>query len=682
MVQLAGLAIFGSTGGLTVAGIALTNAVGGATFFGTLVNVGISSLISRGGRKTPRPEDLQVNRKTSVGERIQHVGRVKVGGTVVFHRANSGVSYRVIVLGDGEIDSFQRFDLDRRPVVVDGAGGVTDRYLLGSAPRVTILDRSGASPEAHYSEITSVWPEWTSSHTLNGLSSVLAVCASVDAKRQGSVFPFGEPEVQAVMDTLICDDPRTNTRGFTENAALIISEFAKMDNGLGRDDVFDDADIAAEADIAGELVPVVGGGSEARFRLAGSYSLSSSPSSALLAMLESTGARIRPKLNGKFAIRFPRAETPTVTITGRDILQVSSFSSGPDLAERYSKRSATYLSQALNFTSTTCNPVINSGLVSSYGGEIRAEPLDLPLCPSQRQAQEATSAKMVWENYLEEHDLILRAVGLEVFPEWAVTIDAPEFGLSGKYYVVEPSLQMDGGLLSRVRVRVRKIDEGGLAVRTVQEQGPEQTLPTNSNPQDGIPLPANVAAAGHGVAASEGTFTAGISIAFDAAVEDSLTPLVEFRGAGGAVAPATWTPVVIGQDATSAEIGGLVDGQNYDVLVLFMSASGQRGPEVTISNVTAKAVTSAPAAPSNLAVSDAGSSTAQISVTASGDAANRRTVIYRDGVEVHSEITPPGAAVSYVDACGAGTFDWTARAFNVSGTASNTDAGPETATIA
>lgn len=687
MVQAVGLALFGSTAGISVFGVAVTTATGALTVAGAAINIGAGLLVNTALQQKPkfnipRPDDIQRPRKSATGDRVQHVGRVMAGGNTVFDRGTDGIGYYVTVFGLGEIDGFERIDLDRTPVTIDENGVVTDDFLLKDDPRVSVFLRRGVVPEVHYGELTSIWPEWTPDHRLDGLASALVISRSVDPANQRGTFPFDEPEIQAVMRTLKCYDPRTGDTEFTENAALIIGQFTGMKNGLFRPDIFDEGDVAIEAAAAEELIPVVGGGAEERWRLAGSYSLSNAPSEVLKNMLASTGARIRRKLNGKFAFRFPRRETPVVTLTGEDILQVTSFRASPDLAQRYSKATAEYLDQSLNFTSATCNPVVMSSLVDRYGAEIKAEPTKLDFAPSNRQAQEALQAQMVWDNFEEEHLLVCRASGLEAVAEWAITIDAPEFGLAGTYYVAEPRISLQDGGLGAVTLKVLKIDETGLDPRSVADQGEAQTLPENSSESDGVPLPTNVSAVGSGIRAASGVYAAGIFVAFDPAPADSLTPLVEYRGASADVEPRTYTAVSVAADATGKHLSGLADGASYDVAVSFVATSGQRGPRVEVENVVAMAAADAPAEPTGLSVSDISGGFAEVTVTASASGTNRETIILRDGVEVHREVTLPGVTFKYIDNSGAGSFEWTARAENVSGVVSDADIGPVQQTIA
>lgn len=682
MVAAVGLALLGTTSGITAFGITLTTAAGSLTIAGQIVNaVALSAISGAFGPKAPpapTPDDLQTNSKVSTGDRVIHVGTVKVGGNHVFHRASEGVSYRVIVLGE-TVTSIERVDLDRVIVTLDGSGNVTDKYIIRGDERVKVLTRLGAIPEAHYSEITSVWPEWTSSHRLDGLCSGLVISRSTEIEGQQATFPNGEPELQFVLKGQAFLDPRDSTTEWTDNAALIINGFATSGAGLNEPDFFDPADVSTEANASDVLVDVVGGGAEKRWRLNGSFTRSQRPQDVLREMMISCGARIRLKGNGYMGLRMPRDVAPTITLTDADIIKVLDHQPGPDLLDRYNHATATYTDPDLNFSPTTCNPISIADLVTRYGGVVRADTANLPFAPSNRQAQDALSAMMVRSNPIHEPTIRFNLGAFEASNEFEIQLAAPLFGYEGKYEPISSNYVIEGGFLVAVDMRLRKIAETAYAPIPTGQQGAKQELPENSLGDGGVPTPTGFAASGAGVETASGTFVAGISVAWNAASSDSLTPVLKYRGVS--VTPATFTPVSLAEDATSARISGLQDGALYDLELYFISADGTRGPSDTIGNVMALASATPPVAPTGLAVTDLADGTARIEVVSSTSSDSRTTVICRDSVEVYRQVTAPSIAITYVDACGPGTFEWTSRAINVSGINSAADAGPVAETI-
>ncbi|MCT4557358.1 MAG: fibronectin type III domain-containing protein [Pelagimonas sp.] len=256
-----------------------------------------------------------------------------------------------------------------------------------------------------------------------------------------------------------------------------------------------------------------------------------------------------------------------------------------------------------------------------------------------------------------------------------IAVDAPEVGLVGTYRVSAPRLHMEKGALKAVRLTLSRIDPGAF-VLGLDEQGTVQDLP-EPDVSAGVPLPQNVTASAAGIQSAANAWSAGIGVGWQAPPSDALSPRLRYSPAGSE----SWQDVSIGAGATSAKIPGLIDGQGYDVSLSFVTPGGVVGDDVRVLDVTAAAVSEPPAAPSNLAVSDAGGGVALVELTASASAGLWKTEIYRDAVLVGVVFAAPESEISFVDNSGAGTFDWTARSVNVSNISSTSDAGPVTAII-
>ena len=110
--------VFASGG--TLALVSATSLTG-LTLAGALVSIGGSLLLSQLTQPgAPPPQNIQTNSKNAAGPRMRHYGVVKVGGNVVFHRAQDGFSYRVIVHGHGELAEVLQYYLNNEPVAVAG----------------------------------------------------------------------------------------------------------------------------------------------------------------------------------------------------------------------------------------------------------------------------------------------------------------------------------------------------------------------------------------------------------------------------------------------------------------------------------------------------------------------------------------------------------------------------------
>lgn len=669
------VSLFGVTlatsAGLTVAG-SLLNVAGSL-----LLSSAVNSLFRPDLPEAARPDNVQTNSKVAAAVRTRHYGVVKVGGNTVFHRARDGISYRVVVHGHGQSASVQHHFLNNEPVALDASGFVTDdQYQYGGRSRVRIQRRMGVVPETHYSELTAIWPEWTSAHRLDGLRTSLIITESVPPEKYREMYPGNEPEIAVLDDAALVYDPRTGVTGFSENFALIIADFVASPDGFNRPDAFDPDDVAAEADICDRDVALIEGGTEKLYRCSGSYLLNEKPQNVLGRMLAACAGRVRLKPSGKLSLRVGAWQQPVLQIRFGDILEISEINSGPDLLDRYNELPSRFTSHALGFVEVDAEPWRDDQRVIEDGEVLTGPDKSLIMCPSHRQARQVMKIHMERDNSKQEITMLCKPKALPAIYEDAVDLTVPELGLSGSYEVVRHNLQFDRGCLKSVGLTLRKIDPDAFSL-SLTEQGAVQQLPEPDTPA-GVPVPQNVTASAAGVQTATNTFVAGIGVAWQAPPSDALSPLLKISRAG----ENNFQDVSVGTGATSVTIPGLIDGQAYDLTFSFVTPGGVVGDAVAIDDVVAAAVTEAPEPPTGLAVSDAGGSTALVELTASATASLWKTEVYRDSVLAGVIYAGPGSEIAFIDNSGAGSFAWTARSVNVSNVNSLTDAGPVAETIA
>lgn len=679
MVQAVGF-LLGTTAGITVGGVALTTATGALTLAGSLFNLAGAALLNAAakalGPNPATPENLQFLSEAAVGPRVGHVGRVKVGGNVVFHRAKAGMSYRVIVHGHGRRMGAPSYELNKVPVTLDGSGFVTDDpYVYNGRSRVQILARAGLVPETAYSDITAVWPEWTADHRLDGLFTSLIITEQVPAEAFAKVFPNGEPDLTVTADTAAFFDPRSGAVAYTENAALIIAGWAALPDTLNRPDLFDEAEVIAEADIADQDVALAEGGTEKRFRLSGSYLLSEAPQTTLQRMLDAVGGRVRLRPSGKVGLRLGAWRAPEFTLRFAHLAAAEAeVTFGPDMLDRFNVLPGRFVSRDLGFVEVDAEAWRDEAAIATEGQELVGPPADLLFAPSHRQARAALKLAMARKNADMTLRLACKPTALAAAFEDEITLDIPELGLSGVFEVSDYAVQVGGGLLRGVTLNLRRVTAEAFAL-DIAEQGAVQELPEPDVP-DGVPVPTSVVAAAAGVQTSQVDFVAGIGVGFAAPPSDSLVPVVRYAPAG----TGEWQDFPIGPEAVQVVIAPLEDGAAYDVSVQFQTAAGVLGDAATVLGVVAEASSTAPSPPTSLAVVDETGGLARVTLVASTSIDLWKTEIYRDAVLVGFLYSTPGAALAFVDTCGAGSFNWTAKAVNVSAKAS-TAAGPVAQTI-
>lgn len=146
-------------------------------------------------------------------------GRNKVDGTVVFiGTSGSGSRYLnlVVAFAGHECESIDQVYLDDRPLLTNGA--VSGEF----AGVVTYYQRLGASSQTYISQLeTEVGTGvWNSDHKLNGICyAYMRILYSED------LFGNDAPAVSATIKGKKLYDPRNSTTSYSDNPALVISDF-------------------------------------------------------------------------------------------------------------------------------------------------------------------------------------------------------------------------------------------------------------------------------------------------------------------------------------------------------------------------------------------------------------------------------------------------------------------------
>lgn len=678
MVEAIGFVTGLGTASLSAFGIALTTASGALTFAGMALNLAgslvLNAILAPSMPDAPRPDNIQVNTKNAVAARVGHYGFVKSGGNAVFDRAKEGISYTIFTHGHGEVAEIVQYYLNNEPVTLGADGYVTDEQYQYKRPRVQILNRLGVVPEAHYNELTAAFPEWTPDHRLDGLCTSLVILESCPPQQHREMYPRGEPSVSALLRSKKCFDPRSGNTEFTENAALIIADYIASDDGFARPDAFDKDNLIRQADICGKQMPLASGGTEAQFRISGSYLLTERPQDVLQRMLLACAGRIRLLPSGKLALQVGAWKEPEFTIRYEDILEIPNVDAGPDLLDSYNHLPARYSSHRHGHVEVDADPWVDLERQARDGTVLVGPAKQILMSPSHRQTRAVMKLLTEQENPLLQIQINCKPKCLPAYFEDTVIIDA--LGIKGVFEIVTKSLVTQGGNLQYIALKLNEIRSGAFDL-AVSEQGKEQPIPAATEGA-GVPVPQNVTAAAAGIKITQESYSAGIAVRWDAAPRDSLTPLVKIKEAG--TTDIDWLIHPVSGGTSSAKIGNLTDGGEYDMSVSFVSVGGAQGAEVIIAGVIAQAVTGAPAAPTALVVLDTGSSSARITLATSVSDGLWKTEIFRDGVAVFTSREPASTAIDFIDHCGGGTFEWTAISTNVSGTSSSI-AGPYTKTI-
>ena len=226
-------------------------------------------------------------------------GQCRVAGIVLYiSTTNNGHDLnQVIAWGGHRFSSIDTIYIDGRATHI-GAGGADNgntyqddsgnNYSFGSA--VHVFHSPGTVPGTYFSDLGSRDSKWTSDCTLDGIAASYVRCTFDANKFSG--MPGIKANVHGKSDIW---DPRTQTNGYSNNAALIICDLlCNSDYGVGCNYAteIDEVQLIAAANLCDEQVALANGASESRYTLNGFFDTSSTPGDTLDAMLACCEGRI------------------------------------------------------------------------------------------------------------------------------------------------------------------------------------------------------------------------------------------------------------------------------------------------------------------------------------------------------------------------------------------------------
>lgn len=375
---------------------AVAGAIGGALaaggIAGALVRLGGTLLLSYASQALmPKPKTPLQARTVTLREpampRDMVYGRARKGGVIVFlHVTGARRQYLhlVIVLAAHPVEAIGAVFFDGEEAVNE-TGVAQGRW----AGKVTVEKRLGAADQIAFDGLRTEAPDkWTTEHRLAGCAAI-ALRLSYDA----DAFPSGIPNIAVDLrgknDIL---DPRSGTRGYSENAALCLADYMAdplfgLGAAIGGGDGIDAADLIAAANVCDEVVPKAVGGVEPRYSLNGVVSLSESPKVIIEAMLTAMAGR-SAWAAGVWHLHAGAWRVPELALSAGDVRE-----GGLTLATRVSMSSnfnavrGQFVSPENDWQPDDFPAVTSAAYLAEDGGEQRWRDLSLPFTISAAMAQ-------------------------------------------------------------------------------------------------------------------------------------------------------------------------------------------------------------------------------------------------------------------------------------------------------
>ena len=260
------LTVTAATASAAIAGYSLaTSAIGGLLIKAGL-SIGLSLLAAalQPGPNIPKPAAQMRNFAQPVTYAEFALGRVRKGGPLGFTRAQGSYRYYVPIVAAHSVHGIYQHYIDERPAELNELDEIVVPDV-GSKGRIQFFD--GQPGQTANSELMANFPGViTEAHDFKGLAG--AVVRAKKAKNPANTtkyypgqIPWAYTPVIEGLDQIY--DPRTDSTGYTNNAALVIAWW--LTERLGQQVDWDD--VAIEADVSDEPVARADGGTQPRWTI-------------------------------------------------------------------------------------------------------------------------------------------------------------------------------------------------------------------------------------------------------------------------------------------------------------------------------------------------------------------------------------------------------------------------------
>lgn len=412
--------------------------------------------------RPPPPEPQQIAIRDTVAPRVRGYGRFKLTGVLdeikVENPTGDGILHVVSMLHTGEIDAIEELKFNDQITRYDAiTGEVTYPGVWNDTSRVSVHEHLGTDDQTADSFLTTAFPgRWTAEHRLRGIAYVAAKFNGVPLEDFATVYQAGEPKCSAIGRLSKVYDPRDiaqdiddpTTWTWTTNAALIVMDYLWHSDGmrLPRAMIVSKIDdwIAA-ANTCDEEVDLIGGGTEPRYQLCGTYELPTARKETLQKMLACFDAFVYLTPDAGISIQVGEFVTPTddETFGPDDILEYRGFRRGPPKTELVNDVRAIYTSPGHKFLEQEADPWRGSDSIELDGEQTTT--LQLQWCPSHSQARRMMKVAAYRLNPEWQGQIVTNARGRNLRNKRYARFVIPDLGIDTTFYIKAADIDLLSG---------------------------------------------------------------------------------------------------------------------------------------------------------------------------------------------------------------------------------------------
>lgn len=498
-------------------------------------------------------------------------GIVRKGGPLGFTGFAYSRRWYVPILAGHPIDGVEQWYLDEWQVgrATSQDGNWLEANILNPSPAYSYgrVDLLNGDHTSYHPGLNGRFPELTSAHDFKGLAVVVAWAKRPPADEFTTVYPTGGQ--WAITPVFrghnAIYDPRTDTTGYSNNAALVIAHWLTE---WGHE--VDWTEVAAEADICDETVTNLDGGTQARWTLNGTLDESMEWEDQRAMLAAACDCFFYERTDGKTGFKVGRWIEPTVTLTAEDFLSIQ-IKRGQYGADRVSEVAPIYVEPDNAWRETSAG----SWVEDAANKQVRDEP-KLYFCNSHNQASRVAKRMAKSKRAAFQISGTITGMGYELIGQRFFRVVLPEFGVDDYFEIGE--LTHTG--LFNFTFTANSVLESDFAFDAAAE---EPTPPSRSTVTNSDEVPA--------VVTLDATATAGGALDFTWSEEGGDTYLREIQLKR--TDETDWQRHYVPDGQGTLRVTGLVDQATYEAQIRLRSGAGRTGEWSPATPITAVVVADA-----------------------------------------------------------------------------------------
>jgi len=467
-----------------IAGFAAGTA--GAYFATTFVSTLVLGAVSKAMAKTPTgasitQQDKTVTSRQPIAPHTVIYGRTRIGGTILYMESTNANKYLhvVVAIAGHEIDEVEKFYFNDVEVTIDGSGNVEAGQYKD---RARIQYKLGTDDQTAFADLVAESDgKWTNNHRVRGRALVY-----MRLEYDQNVFINGVPNLSVVVRGKKVYDPRTETTVWSANPALCVTDYL-TNNKYGMAAVYaeeiDEEALIAAANICDEDVTKVGGGTENRYEMHGSFATSSQPEDIINQMVFAMAGRCIWS-GGVWRILAGAYYTPTLTFDEGDLRGGIKVQSLVSRRESFNGVKGVFASVDDNYILSDFPPINSAVFVAKDNGEENLKSIELPFTTSASMAQRLAKIELLRARQQITVAMPMKLVGMKANVGDIVQINNTRMGWSSKPFEVV-SANIAFGETVGVDIDLREVSTDVYDWATSEEQAydpaPNTNLPSAVN---------------------------------------------------------------------------------------------------------------------------------------------------------------------------------------------------------